>query len=260
MEQTMYGLSREMIIHPGETLKEVLEDKEMSQLELAQRTGVTPKHISTIISGEKNISVAFAKKLEYALGIEASFWINLQSNYDKELFEYEELHSISEDEITITRLLKKPITWFEKNNFLENSLNHVDKVIGLRKLLCVSNLSLLKTLSYNAAFRAQKSISVVPEILFAWQRICELSTQKNEIETMSEDEQKANLRKKLPQIKACMFLDPKEISTKLTEIFSECGISFSIVPFFTGAPVQGFIKRTEQNKTILCMTPREKKS
>ena len=41
----MNGLSREMIIHPGETLKEVLEDRETSQQELALRTGVTPKHI-----------------------------------------------------------------------------------------------------------------------------------------------------------------------------------------------------------------------
>lgn len=71
----MNGLSREMIIHPGETLKEVLEDRKMSQQELALRTGVTPKHISTVLSGEKNISVSFAKKLEYALDIDAEFWI-----------------------------------------------------------------------------------------------------------------------------------------------------------------------------------------
>ena len=31
METKMSGLSREMIIHPGETLKEILEEREMSQ-------------------------------------------------------------------------------------------------------------------------------------------------------------------------------------------------------------------------------------
>ena len=36
----------------------------------------------------KNISPDFAKKLEYALGIDAIFWINLQTNYDKELLEF----------------------------------------------------------------------------------------------------------------------------------------------------------------------------
>lgn len=85
------GLSRDFIIHPGETLVEIIEDREMTQRELAIRTGMTEKHISTVIHGQKGISATFAKKLEYALGIEASFWMNLQSNYERELLEFEEL-------------------------------------------------------------------------------------------------------------------------------------------------------------------------
>ena len=83
MAKKTNGLSRDLIIHPGETLFEVIDDRNMTQKELAVRTGVTEKHVSTIINGTKPISVAYAKKLEYALGIEASFWINLQSNYDR---------------------------------------------------------------------------------------------------------------------------------------------------------------------------------
>ena len=78
-------LSREFIIHPGETLKEILEDRGMSQKELALRTGVTEAHVSSIVNCQKAISGSYAKKLEYALGIDAGFWINLQANYDKEL-------------------------------------------------------------------------------------------------------------------------------------------------------------------------------
>ena len=78
------GLSRDFIIHPGETLAEVLEDREMTQKELSIRTGISEKHISTVINGQKNISSSFAKKLEYALGIETEFWMNLQANYERE--------------------------------------------------------------------------------------------------------------------------------------------------------------------------------
>ena len=42
-EKNSVGLSRDYIIHPGETLAEVLEDREMSQRELAVRTGMTEK-------------------------------------------------------------------------------------------------------------------------------------------------------------------------------------------------------------------------
>lgn len=86
------GLSRDFIIHPGETLMEFLEDRKMSQKELAIRCGVSEKHISTVPNGKKDISANFAKKLEYALGIDAIFWMNLQANYDKDIIKYEELH------------------------------------------------------------------------------------------------------------------------------------------------------------------------
>ena len=102
-EKNSVGLSREFIIHPGETIAEILEDRDMTQRELAVRTGVTEKHISTVINGQKNISVAFARKLEYALGIETSFWMNLQANYDRELIEFEDVNNMSDEEIGVLK-------------------------------------------------------------------------------------------------------------------------------------------------------------
>ena len=99
MAKKMNGLSRDFIIHPGETLKEIFEDTGMSQKELAMRTDVTESYISSVVNCQKEISVSFAKKLEYALDIEASFWINLQANYDKELADFEEHSKISNDEL-----------------------------------------------------------------------------------------------------------------------------------------------------------------
>ena len=83
MEKTT-GLSRDFIIHPGEILQEFIEDRNMSQKELAIRCGVSEKYVSTVLNGKKDISLSFAKKLEYALGINTIFWMNLQANYDKE--------------------------------------------------------------------------------------------------------------------------------------------------------------------------------
>ena len=91
MVRKIIGLSRDLIIHPGETLKEVLEGREMSQRELALRTGVTETHISYLVNGQKGISVSFSRKLGHVLNIDASFWINLQSNYDKEMAGFKEL-------------------------------------------------------------------------------------------------------------------------------------------------------------------------
>ncbi len=80
----MNDLSFDLIIHPGETIKELLEENNMTQEELAIRTGYSTKHVSEVISGKKNISSKFANSLEYIFAIPTEFWINLQRNYDKD--------------------------------------------------------------------------------------------------------------------------------------------------------------------------------
>ena len=79
------NLNPNLIIHPGITIKEILEERKISQEELAIKTGYSAKHINEIISGQKNISSKFANSLEYALNINIQFWINLQEIYDKEI-------------------------------------------------------------------------------------------------------------------------------------------------------------------------------
>ena len=48
---------------PYEVLKEEMKNQGLIQRELALRTGVSEKHISTVLSGSKSISPSFAKKL-----------------------------------------------------------------------------------------------------------------------------------------------------------------------------------------------------
>jgi len=71
-----------LIFPPGDTLREVLEDRGMTQYELALETGFSPNHISEVVNGAAPISVKFASALEPVFGVEAQFWMNLQTNYD----------------------------------------------------------------------------------------------------------------------------------------------------------------------------------
>lgn len=254
-DQNITGLSREFIIHPGETLQEVIEDRDMTQKELAIRTGMTEKHVSTIVNGSKPISVAFAKKLEYALGIEAAFWINLQSNYDRELLEFEEVNNISEEEIGVLKRLKEVIEYFSEKGWMNLDDNPAAKVLDLRKVMNISDLTDIPNLAYNAAFRAQvKNNKVDPYVLFAWQRMCELLTQNVKV---ADELDVDKLKARIPDIKNTMFLSGNRIQKQLEKIFAECGIAFRIVKNFKGAPVQGFIKKTDDGNIVLCVTLRQ---
>lgn len=250
-DQKTTGLSRDFIIHPGETIAEILEDREMTQKELAIRTGMTDKHVSTIVNGAKPISVAFAKKLEYALGIEAQFWINLQANYDREIFEFEEMNSISVNEISVLKNLKEVICHWCELGWIKNEEDQAFRVLEIRKIMAISNLVDIPELAYSASFRAQiKNNSVDVFVLFAWQRMCEILTKDIFV---SEELDIEKLKEKIPEIKSLMFLNPKEMQKQLEKKLAECGIAFKIVKHFKGAPVQGFIKRTDNGRLVLCM-------
>ncbi|MCR4713097.1 MAG: hypothetical protein K5751_01795, partial [Treponemataceae bacterium] len=60
------------------------EERKMTPLDLSLRTDISADYINSVLCGKDYISTSFAKKLEHVLGIEAEFWINLQTAYDKE--------------------------------------------------------------------------------------------------------------------------------------------------------------------------------
>jgi len=75
----------DVVSPPGETLKELLQEREMSQVELARRTGHTEKHISEIVHGKVTITPKVAIQLERVLKVPASFWNNRESTYREHL-------------------------------------------------------------------------------------------------------------------------------------------------------------------------------
>lgn len=256
----MSGLSREMIIHPGETLKEILEERDMSQKELSLRTGFSGKHISTVLNGEKNISVSFAKKLEYALNIDAEFWMNLQNQYDKELIEFDELHSISEEEVSIFKSLKDIFAYIVEKGFISDIKQKEQSILELRKFFNVSNLDSIPSIVSAGAFRAQTSVNYDPYVLFAWLKICESLSEKIETEYVPQEEQLEKLLSLCPKIKELSLLPQEKFITELQNYFSSCGIAFVIIPAFEGAPLQGFIKTNQDGKTTIGMTFRQKRA
>lgn len=69
-------------VHPGATLKEKLEEIGMSAEEFAIKTDLPVDVVLNILDRKSPITSDIAVKLEKALCIPASFWINKQTNYD----------------------------------------------------------------------------------------------------------------------------------------------------------------------------------
>ena len=72
-------------IHPGEILLEdFLKPMQISQYHLAQAIGVSPRRINEIVHGKRGVTADTALRLGRFFGMEAQFWMNLQTRYDLE--------------------------------------------------------------------------------------------------------------------------------------------------------------------------------
>lgn len=76
------------ISHPGETLKEKLEEMNMGAKEFAIRTGKPEKTITAILNGTSSITSDMAVKFESVLKIPARFWLRRQAGYDERKARY----------------------------------------------------------------------------------------------------------------------------------------------------------------------------
>jgi HTH-type transcriptional regulator/antitoxin HigA len=69
------------VLPPGEFLKQELDCRGWSQVELAEILARPPRLISEIVSGKRAITPETAKGLEAALGTSAELWMKLEAGY-----------------------------------------------------------------------------------------------------------------------------------------------------------------------------------
>jgi addiction module HigA family antidote len=69
-------------IHPGELLREILEDRGMSQAELARAIGVSPMRISHVVRETRPVTADLALRFGRAFGQSPQLWMGLQTDYD----------------------------------------------------------------------------------------------------------------------------------------------------------------------------------
>lgn len=73
-------------VHPGEVLlKDFIEPMGLTRYKVAKGTGVAQRRIDEICTGQRAITADTALRLGRFFGMEAQFWMNLQSHYDLEV-------------------------------------------------------------------------------------------------------------------------------------------------------------------------------
>lgn len=86
-------------IHPGEFLREALEELDISQAHFARAIGVSPMRVSHVIKGSRPVTAELALLFGRAFGQAPQYWLNLQATFDLKTAEQtmaKQLRSIEE--------------------------------------------------------------------------------------------------------------------------------------------------------------------
>jgi HTH-type transcriptional regulator / antitoxin HigA len=81
MTKTAHPFTPDWASAPGETITDLLEERDWTQTQLADRLGYTELQMQQLIDGEVAISEETARKLAEILGSTADFWLKLEAIY-----------------------------------------------------------------------------------------------------------------------------------------------------------------------------------
>jgi len=86
-------------------LEEFLKPLGLTQVQLAERLGVSYPRVNELIHGKRDMTPDTALRLERFLGVEAQFWLNLQLAWDL----YHAAHSPAAREIQQIKPLRRSV-------------------------------------------------------------------------------------------------------------------------------------------------------
>lgn len=244
----------EYVIAPGRTILELLEVNCMTQLDLADKTGINKKTINEIIKGKAPITTATALKLEYVFDIPASFWNNLESSYRESLERQKDVESIKEDKkyldsIPYAEMAKRNWDWIEKTR------DPFEKVINLRKFFSVASLDFDTELKRKLAFRKKDNENFSLESLYCWLRYGEIQSNKMTYPKFSVE----TLNSKVKEIRKLANKSFFERYEKIKEILFDCGVSLVYEPHLPHTYVNGVSYKVSCDKAIIMISDKGKR-
>ncbi len=244
---SLLKLERVLLSPPGDTIQETLDELGMSQAELAERIGRPKEKVNDIIRGREVISTATAHKLEKVLGIPASFWLNRESEYRRQLYEIEQKEFL---QTCIDWLKRFPVREMKKLGLLPNLREKPVLADALLSFFGVASPKewgrIYVEQEVSVAFRISLANTQNPEAISVWLRMAELAAKELKLK----DYDKGKFKKCFHEVKELAFQHPKDFAERLQAICADCGVAVVYVPTLPKAPISGATRWFRGNPLI----------
>jgi len=236
-------------IHPGITLQDELEAAGFTQRSLASELGIQPSLLNEIVKGKRNITAELALLLEAALGIDASFWLNLQKGYELDVARIKEAKEKKAENVARWQVLKKfiPYKYFINQGILNGDPQQdIKRVLDIYK---VSNIEAIqeKVNAYEPAYFRKSSKLLIDKInLNGWVHAAKFLANQQEVKSFIPSLRESIIK----QLRTAIKRNENLIET-VKGILGETGIKFLILTKPDKTPVDGFCFWSGNNPAII---------
>ncbi|HDO26403.1 MAG TPA: helix-turn-helix domain-containing protein [Nitrospirae bacterium] len=250
-----YRFDPDYAVPPGASLQETMEALDMTQRELALRTGLTVQTLNRIFKGEQPISYDTANRLELVTGTPANFWNNLEAQYREQLAKLEERNRLESDLAWLKTIPTKELI---ERGFLNPDSSNVMLLRETLGFFGVSSVNAWKDIWQVPAVAARRShcFESQPGPASAWIRQGEI--QAHSIESHPYD--KNRFEKTLKTIRGLTRTSPDVFQHEMRDLCAAAGVAVAFVKEMKKVPWCGATKWLSPRKAMILLNLRGKGS
>lgn len=238
-------------VAPGEILLEALQDREMTQSELAQRLGRPLKTVNEIIKGKAAITPETAIQLERAIGVSARFWTALETQYRDTLARQEAEQDLEAEADWIDAF---PISDLVRHKLIERGKSKAATLANLLSWLGVSSPGAYERLDAAASYRASPAFAASPNAVSAWLRWGEI--QASRVDSPPFDARR--FRQVLAEIRPLTRKEPfAAVFQRVKDLCATAGVIVVLTPELSGTHLSG-AARWIGSKAVIQLSLRHK--
>ena len=241
-------------VPPGEILLEALQEREMSQAELARRMGRPFKTINEIVNAKAALTPDTAIQLERTLGIRATFWNNLEAAYREHLaFERARV----EMEANAGWVDAFPVKDMVRNGLLRGGLGKGETLAAILKFFAVGSPRAWEGhwLAPAASLRASAAFASSPHAVAAWLRWGEIVAAGLETDPFDAK----HLANVLRDIRGLTRREPfSQTVTRVQDLLATAGVVIVLTPELGKTRLSGAAHWLSPGRAIIQLSLRHK--
>ncbi len=221
----------------------------MTQTELADRLGVTLKHVNRVVKGVASISADLALGLEKVLGAPASFWMTREAHFQADLARQRQLEAFSH---RIDWATQFPLAELRARRRISRTSDGAQLVEEILRFFGIASPDDWK--EPEVAYRKSRKFQSDPFALSAWLREGEIEAEALACQPYNE----ATFLSALVQVRSLTRLDPEAWWPALQQLCADAGVAVVAVPAYTGAKANGAQHWISSEKALIQLSLRHK--